>query len=74
VGFFAVGDGSLLHEVLIDTDETNSVTARYIGDGFNFTSHHEHGSLDVLDVEVVLGAWGIVRSHDSDLLSSLDDS
>ena len=67
-----IGDGTLLHEVLIDTDETDSVTARNIGDSLDLAAHHEDGSLDVLDVEIVSGSWDVVGSHDSDLLASLD--
>jgi hypothetical protein len=74
MGIFVIGDGSLFHKILIDTDETNSVTAWYIWYSFDLTSHHENGSLDVLNVEIVFGSWGIVWSHDSDLLTSLDDS
>jgi len=72
VGQFAVGDSSLLHEVLIDTDETNSVTARYIGDSLDLAAHHEDGTLDVLDVQVVLAAGLVVGSHDTDFLASGD--
>jgi hypothetical protein len=62
----------LFHEVLINTDETDSVTAGDIGDSLDLTSHHEDGSLDVLDIEVVSGSRKIVGSHNSDLLTSLD--
>ena len=72
VSFVVVRDGTLLHEVLIDTDEGDGVTARDIGDGLDLTAHHENSSLDVLDVEVVLGTGLVVRSHNSDLLSGLD--
>ena len=72
VSIFVIRDGTLLHEVLIDTDETDSVTARNIRDSLDLTSHHKNSSLDVLDVEVVSGSWLIVWSHDSDLLTSLD--
>ncbi len=74
VSIFMIRDGSLFHEILINSDETNSVTARYIRYGFDLTSHHENGSLNVLNIEVVLGSWFIVGSHDSDLLSSGDYS
>jgi len=72
VGVFVVRDGSLLHEVLIDTDETDGVTAWYIGDGLDLTGHHEDSSLNVLDVQVSLGAGLVVGSHNSDLLASGD--
>ena len=54
----------------VDTDETDGVTAGHVSDGLDLTTHHEDGTLDVLDVEVVSGAWLIVGSHDSDLLAS----
>mmetsp|Transcript_10291 Transcript_10291/g.15715 ORF Transcript_10291/g.15715 Transcript_10291/m.15715 type:complete len:802 (+) Transcript_10291:228-2633(+) len=68
------GDGTLLEEVLIDTNEGDGVTARNVGDGLDLTSHHDDGSLDVLDVEVVLGSGLVVGAHDSDLLSSSNGS
>jgi hypothetical protein len=74
VGIIVVRDGSLLDEVSINTDETDGVTARDIGDGLNLTSHHEDGTLDVLDVEVSLGSGLVVGAHNADLLSSGDDS
>ena len=72
VSILVVRDGTLLQEVLVDTDETDGVTAGDVSDGLNLTSHHDDGSLDVLHVEVVSGSWNVVWSHDSDLLSSLD--
>jgi len=72
VSIFMVGDGTLLQEVLIDTDESDGVTARNIGNSLDFTGHHDDGSLDVLNVKIVLGSWDVVRSHNSDLLSSGD--
>ena len=67
-----IGDGTLFDKVGIDTDETDGVTARNIGNSLDLTSHHEDGTLDVLDVKIVLGAGFVVGSHDSDLLSSGD--
>ena len=72
VSDFAIGDSSLLHEELIDTDETDGVTARNVSDGLDFAAHHEDGPLDVLDVEVVLGSGLVVRAHNADLLASGD--
>jgi len=63
------GDGSLLHEVLIDTNESASVTAWNFWDGFDLSSHHDDGSLDVLDVKIVLGSRDVVRSLNSNFLS-----
>ena len=72
MSILVIRDGSLFHEVLIDSDESNGVTARDIGDGLDLTTHHEDGTLNVLDVKVVSGSWLVVGSHDSDLLASLN--
>jgi len=68
------GDGSLLKDVLINTNKTDGVTTWYIWDGFDFTSHHDDGSLDILDVKIGLASGSVVRSHDSDLLSGRNNS
>ena len=72
VSLFVIRNGTLFHEVLINTDETDSVTAGDIGDSLDLSSHHEDGSLDVLDIEVVSGSRLVVGSHNSDLLTSLN--
>ena len=72
VSTLVIRDGALLHEELIDTDETDGVTARNVRDGLDLAAHHEDGTLDVLDVEVVVGAGLVVRAHDADLLASGD--
>ena len=72
VSVSVVRDGALLHEVLINTDETDSVTAGDVTDSLDLTCHHDDGTLDVLDVEVVSGTWLVVWSHNSDLLASGD--
>jgi hypothetical protein len=74
VGIFFFSDGSSLDEVGIDTDETDGVTAGNIGNRFDLTSHHNDGSLDVLDVEIGLGSGLVVGAHDSNFLSSCDGS
>jgi len=74
VGILGSGDGTLLENVLIDTNETDGVTAWNIWDGFDLTSHHDDGSLDVLDVEIVLGSWLVVWTHDSNLLTGGNDT
>merc|ERR1712083_100249 len=50
-GSIIVRDGSLLDEVLINTDKSDGVSAWDIWDGLDLSSHHDDGSLDVLDVE-----------------------
>lgn len=72
MSFIVIGDSSLFHKILINTNKTNGVTAWYFWDGFDLTSHHEDGSLNVLDVKIVLGAWGVIRSHNSNFLSTLN--
>jgi len=53
VSVFVVRDCALFHEVLINADKTDGITARDISDGLDLTTHHEDSSLDVLDIEVV---------------------
>jgi hypothetical protein len=72
VCIFSSGDSTLLEEILIDTNKSDGVTAWDIWDSLDFTSHHDDGSLDVLDVQIVLGSWEIVWSLDSDFLSGGD--
>ena len=69
MGLIAIGDSTLLEEVLINSDESDSVTTRDIGDGLSLSSHHEDSSLDVFAVKINLGSRNVVRSHDSDLLA-----
>lgn len=69
VGVRVVRDGSGFHEVLVDTNEADGVTAGYVRDEFDCSAHHEHGTLDGLLVELLLSAWLVVGTHDSDLLS-----
>mmetsp|Transcript_17592 Transcript_17592/g.16823 ORF Transcript_17592/g.16823 Transcript_17592/m.16823 type:complete len:453 (-) Transcript_17592:1224-2582(-) len=73
VGVFVVGDGSLLHEVLVHTHQTHSVPAGHIRDSLLLPAHHQDGPLDALHVQVVLGAWGVVGSHDPHFLAGGDD-
>ena len=72
VSTLVIGDGTLLHEVLINTDETDGVTARDIRDLLDLATHHEDGSLDVLDVEIVTVTRLVVGAHDADLLAGGD--
>jgi len=66
------GDGTSLDEVLIDSDETDQVTAWNVVDGFDVSAHHEDRSLDLLVVEILLLAGDEVGAHNSDLLASSD--
>ena len=67
-------DGTSLHQELIDTDETANVTARHVLDGLGVSAHHENGSLDGLQAQIVLLAWHVVRAHDAHLLTGGDDT
>ena len=74
VGALEGGDGTGLDEVLVDTDETDQVTAWNVVDGFDVSSHHENGSLDLLVEQIGLGAGDVVGTVNSDLLASGDRS
>jgi len=74
VGIIVGGDGSGLDEELVDTDETNDVSAGDVVNGLGVAAHHEHGALDGLEEEIVLLAGDVVGAHDADLLASGDGS
>jgi len=74
VGIDVIGDGTGLEEVLVDTNESDGITARDVGDVLDGSAHHENGSLDGLFVKVSLAAGLVVGSHDSDFLSGGDSS
>jgi len=69
VSVFNSSDGTLLNEVLIDTDESDSVTTWNIRDSFDLSSHHNDSSLDILDVEVSFLSMNIIGAQNSDFLS-----
>mmetsp|Transcript_26277 Transcript_26277/g.65311 ORF Transcript_26277/g.65311 Transcript_26277/m.65311 type:complete len:319 (-) Transcript_26277:512-1468(-) len=62
-------DGPRLEDVLVDADKTDGVAAGNILHLFDVSAHHEYGSLDVLDDEVLLAARHIVWALDADLLT-----
>lgn len=72
MGLIVVRDCSLLHDELVNTDESDCVTARYIGDGLDLTAHHDDSSLDGGDGQVGLGSWDVVGSHYSNFLACGD--
>lgn len=74
VSLVGVGDGTGLQQVLIDTNQTDGVTAGNILDRLDVTSHHQDGTLDVLDEKIGLLARNIVRAHDANLGSGADSS
>ena len=67
VGGFRGGEGTALQQELIDTDETNDVSSRAIFDGFDVATHHQDGTLNGLDEEVVLLSREVVRALDANL-------
>mmetsp|Transcript_14452 Transcript_14452/g.20088 ORF Transcript_14452/g.20088 Transcript_14452/m.20088 type:complete len:801 (+) Transcript_14452:187-2589(+) len=69
-----IGDGTTLQKVLINTDKTNGVTTRTVVDRLSVTSHHQNSSLDGLEEEIGLSSLFVVRTQNSDLLSSLNTS
>merc|ERR1712232_34073 len=64
------GQGSRLEDELVNTHKCNGVTARHIRNLLNCASHHEHGTLDVLHVQVLLAARLVVRALNAHLLAS----
>jgi len=74
VGIFhvIVDDGGLLLDDVINTDEGTGVTAWNVLDWLLFSAHHEDGSLDTLDVHVVLLSWLVLTTLDSDSHSGSD--
>jgi len=66
------GEGTVLQEELVDTDETDDVAGRAVLDGLDITTHHENGTLHRLDEKILLLAWDVVRALDADLGTGLD--
>lgn len=74
MGSVGGGEGSRLEEELINTDETDNVSSGAILEGLDLSSHHEDGTLDRLDEEIVLLSGNVVGSLDADLGSRLNGS
>lgn len=68
------GEGTRLEQELVDTNQTNDVTSRNIFDGLNETTHHQNGTLDSLNEEIVLLARDVIRTLDADLKTGLDNT
>merc|ERR1719233_1515716 len=64
------GDGSGLHQELVNTNQTTNISSRHILNSLNTATHHEDGPLDRLLVQIFLLAGHKVRSHDSGLHTS----
>jgi hypothetical protein len=67
VGSFQGSEGTRLEEELVNADKTNNVTSGHIVDGVDLATHHEDGTLDSLDEEIVLLSGDVVGALDTDL-------
>lgn len=74
VGSLVGGEGTRLEQELVDTDKTKNVTSGNIVDGLDETTHHEDGTLDGLDEQVLLLSRNVVRTLDTDLKTGADSS
>ena len=72
VGGLRSGEGTALEQELIDTNKTNDVTGRTVFERLDITSHHEDGTLDRLDKQVILLSGNVVGTLDTDLGASTD--
>jgi len=74
VGSLRGGKSTRLEQELVNTNQTDDVTRRNILNGLDETTHHQDGTLDVLDEEVLLLARGVVRTLDADLQTRTDST
>mmetsp|Transcript_8020 Transcript_8020/g.11512 ORF Transcript_8020/g.11512 Transcript_8020/m.11512 type:complete len:533 (-) Transcript_8020:258-1856(-) len=65
-------DGTRLKEVLINTNKGTSVTGGDISDLLGITTHHNNGTLNILNPKFRLLAGNVVGSHDTNLLTGGD--
>mmetsp|Transcript_7953 Transcript_7953/g.12157 ORF Transcript_7953/g.12157 Transcript_7953/m.12157 type:complete len:732 (+) Transcript_7953:607-2802(+) len=72
VGIILGTDGTRLKEVLIDTNKGTSVTSRDISDLLGVTTHHNNGTLNILNPKFGLLTGNVVGSHDTNLLTGGD--
>jgi len=70
VSLLVIGDGTRLQQVLIDSNQTDGVTAGDVLNRFDVTTHHQNGTLNVLDEKISLLARNVVGAHDADLGTS----
>lgn len=68
----AGGEGTRLEQELIDTDQTDNVTGRHVIDGLDLATHHQNGTLNGLDEEIILLARDVVGALDADLETRSD--
>merc|ERR1712166_507137 len=74
VGILLVSDGTSFQNVGVNANKTDGVTTRDVINSLSATSHHDHGTLNVLAEKVLLLAWKVIRSHDAGLHASLDSA
>lgn len=72
VGSVGGGEGTRLEQELVNTNKTNNVTSGHIIDGVDLATHHQNGTLNGLDEQVVLLARDVVGTLDADLDTRLD--
>ena len=72
VGSLRSGEGTALEQELVNTDETDNVTGGTVFERLDTTTHHEDGTLDGLDEQVILLSGNVVGTLDTDLGASTD--
>jgi len=72
MGSLGSGEGTALEQELIDTDKTDNVTGRTVFEGLDRRTHHEDGTLDRLDKQVILLSRNVVGTLNTDLEASTD--
>ena len=68
------GEGTALEQELINADETNDVTGGTVLKRLDTATHHEDGTLDGLDEQVILLSGNVVGALDTDLGASTDST
>jgi hypothetical protein len=72
VGSVGGGEGTRLEQELINTNETDNVTGRHVINRLNLATHHEDGTLNGLDEQILLLARGVVGALNADLETGTD--
>src|SRR5690606_38377268 len=72
VGSVDGGESTRLEQELVNTDETDNVTGRHVINGLDLATHHEDGTLESLDEEILLLARGVVGTLDADRETGAD--
>jgi hypothetical protein len=72
VGSLVGGEGTRLEQELVNTDKTENVTGRDVVNGLDETTHHENGTLDGLDEQVLLLSGLVVGALNADLETRTD--